>query len=697
MILRMAPPHRILLPGISARVAAVFYKSYHTNITPNNILIFFCYSIIKLKSLFLVFLTMKFRPQQRLHNISLNKNYWPEKYSVSLLHLNDYFGNKLSVFESDYNKLKAYIIKNRIDFDKLHGDEEKIKIITAAQLKIIAYFSQENLHKYELDVLSSSFAMEGNIVSRSGITLRKEGWQNCVVWHDNKIYIHPKVRATPADLEAGETPQMGVIGVSHSSFSQGKDVAFAGSFLHDQTHGWILENTTGHYGSRAYQLIQFLEFLNKQGLDLTYLTVKTWVPIQPHLKPPSPQESDYDISYENAAVLLQRVHNSKECIEKSSLDSSKIRAYRAALKSHTLDSSDYILLLTAILQDKLGHDHPDLIEVKNLFFQYQYQEAIIKLHLVCARINLQITNPKLFKEVMDKAIGIGLKDQPFKNDSRRYFDTKIAIQMKKRLVSHDYNCMRKFSEFLDDYVPRKLGISVKCDVQNYSQLHKVFMDMRNIADNNTTILSGHDTFRAQSLLYKTKDRGNKRLEQTNIPSMVPGILRTLSPCPQDEYVDLQIDRIPDLFTIGTKPGGFSNSATHTPFVNSLSGSTSTLIYMLSLYIEKNNNDPDLQTDIFSIIKNYLICAVYQGYHSFYEMMPIFKDPLVIELFAKHHLVIDTSNIADEVLNEVFEYGIDYATTLGQKKTLLNAISKGITLLHRPKPEEPSPLSFCRPS
>ena len=140
------------------------------------------------------------------------------------------------------------------------------------------------------------------------MTLKKEGHQNCVVMVNDKygkqhIYAHPKVRSVPGD----------VVGVSHSSLSQGNKVQFAGSFVHTTDKGWVIENTTGHFGTRPANMILFLETLKKQQHDLSQLTVKLWVPKD--VKHPGVEEKDYTIHYENALTFLERTQKSKAAID----------------------------------------------------------------------------------------------------------------------------------------------------------------------------------------------------------------------------------------------------------------------------------------------------------------------------------------------------------------------------------------------
>lgn len=112
---------------------------------------------------------------------------------------------------------------------------------------------------------------------------------------NGSIYAHPKVRPNMKE---------NLLGVNHSSLSTGKGTLFAGSLIHHPEKGWIVENTTGHYGTRATQMRQFLMRLQDKKFPIHDLRVKLWISKNP--SNPSAEESDYDILEENALTFLQR-------------------------------------------------------------------------------------------------------------------------------------------------------------------------------------------------------------------------------------------------------------------------------------------------------------------------------------------------------------------------------------------------------
>src|SRR5574338_145456 len=139
-------------------------------------------------------LFMQARPQQKLHAISLNKRYWPESFSVSFLNMTDKVGNPLALFESDYTKFQRYLSVNKVDDFTHLSRTEKFMHLARANVRIIRYYADTSLHQHELDITHSRFTSDGEIISCSGIPLKKNGHQNCVVFNQGKIYIHPKIR-----------------------------------------------------------------------------------------------------------------------------------------------------------------------------------------------------------------------------------------------------------------------------------------------------------------------------------------------------------------------------------------------------------------------------------------------------------------------------------------------------------------------
>lgn len=243
--------------------------------------------------------------RQKLQNIPIKTTYLPELSGLRL-NLKDADGNNLTLYKSDYLKL-CDILKTQGKLIKTMSPEDLMREITAInstmenahqQIQVIKYFTPQTLQQYKLDN-SSSFAPESAPFT-AGTVLKRAGHQNCVVMDKhNHIFMHPKVRPVMARNE---------FGVNHSSLALQKTVAFAGSFIHSEDKGWVIENTTGHYGTYVIQMRNFLEQLQKTGVkDFDKITVKLWIPLKSE---PGVDEADYDIRYENATDFLHRTSQS---------------------------------------------------------------------------------------------------------------------------------------------------------------------------------------------------------------------------------------------------------------------------------------------------------------------------------------------------------------------------------------------------
>jgi hypothetical protein len=157
------------------------------------------------------------------------------------------------------------------------------------EIELVKYLGKEYLNQCRIEV-GSNFAPESIVRDFSGKPLKKNGHQNCIVLINNEIYVHPKIRAKIAD---------DVIGVNHSSLANGQMVAFAGSLVHTDKHGWVLENTSGHYGTRVTQIRNFLEKLSAKT-NLADLKVKL------KLSEEEKKDEGEDEQLEDAAHFLKR-------------------------------------------------------------------------------------------------------------------------------------------------------------------------------------------------------------------------------------------------------------------------------------------------------------------------------------------------------------------------------------------------------
>ena len=210
---------------------------------------------------------------QTFKNQPLKGDYWNELFGIQL-GLRDEQGNLLTFYKSDFKKLAKLIQDLKLEISSL-SPQELMRVINTYnqdashhdEIQMIKYFSKKNLKDFELIPETSDFSLPGAITTRNGNQLAKREHQNCLVMlHNGNIYAHPKVRPNMKE---------NLLGVNHSSLSSGKGTLFAGSLIHHPDKGWIVENTTGHYGTRATQMRQFLIKLQERKFPIHDLTVWT--------------------------------------------------------------------------------------------------------------------------------------------------------------------------------------------------------------------------------------------------------------------------------------------------------------------------------------------------------------------------------------------------------------------------------------
>jgi hypothetical protein len=263
---------------------------------------------------------------QKLNREYLKPEYIPEPFSLSFLNgLTDKEGNRLALYRNDYNKFMEYVTETYSKEEKLTKPEKEqlarslsreqiLEALCNSKVQVVKYLSGDNLSKYELDIKETNKTK--NFITCGKIEAIKKEDVNCVVMLQNgHVYFTPKIRSIAGDIRPlvlvnGQEIKLttdktsALLGLNHSSLSNGLMVRFAGSFTYDeQSKTWVIENTTGHYGTRAIHLRGFLQDLEKMGLDISHFSVKIWIP--------NPPESSikYHTIIENAKAFLDRTND----------------------------------------------------------------------------------------------------------------------------------------------------------------------------------------------------------------------------------------------------------------------------------------------------------------------------------------------------------------------------------------------------
>jgi hypothetical protein len=244
--------------------------------------------------------------QQGLADIRLTNAYLFEPFTAKVLGACDIDGNAVAVYGKQYHELANYC---QVHFEKpltALNLKERIDVLENIEARFVCYYSAKNLETLQLDTEASGFNREQDIVDISGNKLIKVGeQQNCIIMRDDKIYIHPKVISKSTDILDPEFS----LSVGHGSLSRGKPVQFAGVFYFSTTHGWVLENASGHYAPRPYHLRKFIETLHHRGMNISQLTIKCMVPRYD-------ETGTFDAFYHSAATLIKTTNLSLAAITK---------------------------------------------------------------------------------------------------------------------------------------------------------------------------------------------------------------------------------------------------------------------------------------------------------------------------------------------------------------------------------------------
>jgi hypothetical protein len=212
--------------------------------------------------------------------IPLRGGYCGEISSLSF-GLKDDSGNALVVYRKGYAKLTDAVKKILSSADV--GVREKLNILQAYKLSLIRYFSKENIGQYQVQNMDSIDSIPG---------IRDGGKQNCVVVNDSLVYVIPKVYPSPI-----------MIGVNHSSLCYGRSVTFAGSLVKREDR-WVLNNMTGHYGTRASKLSAALAAFIRNNISIDNLDIEHWILID---STDLYDDASYHIETVPAPVLLKRM------------------------------------------------------------------------------------------------------------------------------------------------------------------------------------------------------------------------------------------------------------------------------------------------------------------------------------------------------------------------------------------------------
>lgn len=157
----------------------------------------------------------------------------------------------------------------------------------------------------------------------------------------------------------------------------------------------------------------------------------------------------------------------------------------------------------------------------------------------------------------------------------------------------------------------------------------------------------------------------------NVYSRNIGVMKSFSPNFYDEISPGSLKNpIVDLTTVKQNSTGYSNTNQRVAFVGSISGHIYFIVAMLEKYINTHRTDANLNKDINNFIKAFMFTYMNRGYHNLLEMVHVFSDPQLQEIFKKNHIEIDLSfSDQDNLLKHALSDTQEYAKILSLKSTL----------------------------
>lgn len=347
----------------------------------------------------------------------------------------------------------------------------------------------------------------------------------------------------------------------------------------------------------------------------------------------------------------------------ASVQSKKLNALHSMLSSK-LDWSDFILLSTMFLEEKIGDSiKNELHAIQVMYLKNQKTDAIQLIVQIC-RDHKEISDDE--RSLIQSQVST-LTDNPLALDSRRYFETRFALELWNSLNEAEFETITKLSALINEIDPT---IDIPKIVQSLDDAELV-VDRMEKCEHVAEIAEKDKSIKNYSALYKVKDRGKNRFDTKaeKVYSSNPGIMKSLAYNPFDEVTPATANRLADLALINENvEHGYSKSHPHVPFVNSLSGHTIIFIIVLERYLIKHQSDPKtlLQSDVDNLIKAFIAFTWKRGFHSFEEMVAILHDPSIQNIIAAHGIDINLP-LDESILSSTYKKAAEYAYQVHLKR------------------------------
>ncbi len=349
--------------------------------------------------------------------------------------------------------------------------------------------------------------------------------------------------------------------------------------------------------------------------------------------------------------------------------------YEAALKTDKLDTSDTLLLMMAMWEQKITH--ATMLQIKNAYVVSDYKTAKNK---ILQELRGQSDLYAMASEGFSKA---AKQDHAEKDASRRYFDTHFSVDVLVSRTKKDTASMRRFFK--------------KLNIFSLSELKTMYDLWNKVSPEKRTELhrQGRDLVHGVRTL----------LDQENTPpedrySQAPGILKANMPLPMTELnPNVKKNRGVDK-PRGLEPSSFAIRNPHIPVVGSTGSEQLYLMlgfvqaYLRKKFYKKGkpvnvstSKKAQISEDLHAIVKNLSAHMVQKGIHSFGEITETLQSLPVQALFGHYGIKLNL-DFSSTNRNKIFTDAAFYANTLASKMMLNESVQKAHAAKKKTTIQEP---------
>ena len=333
------------------------------------------------------------------------------------------------------------------------------------------------------------------------------------------------------------------------------------------------------------------------------------------------------------------------------------------------------MLTLGLLQGSLSGQpvHLELNHIRQLYLNTDYEKAIEKIKEVADK-HQSVLGIHLNNLIGNKS-GQLVEVDIHKNYPRRFFENRLA-QLHSGL-----QCNLESIDTISQHILKK-------PVRNAEEAEYAILNISEDMSNALEIEMRVDDLKGQSTWYSMKDRFDKRgfsdkamesvgeVHKEEVYSRNKGMLNSNAPNFYDELTEREIrNRVVDVASIyGEDVPGYSYSNPRGAFSGSFSGHCFKIVATLEMYMKEHIGDKNLTTDINNFLKSVVTSYISRGYHGFYEMTDVLKEPHIQKVFQDSGVELDLKWL-DNIVDKASKDSQEYTKTLCLKKVVGSSLGK----------------------